>query len=364
MNINILSMQRVVNYGSFLQAYALKKVLEEKGNTVSFIDIIEGEKIEKIQDANQKQRLHRILTQNIKQTIGQRKAKIKFAKCYNEFIKEKLEITEQLIYNKKSDMTIIGSDEVFNCTSASPWGVSMQLFGENIDSKKIITYAASFGNTTLKDIEENNLTLKLIKALKNVDDISVRDENSRKIIEKILGREVPIVVDPTLLYDFTNDTKNVKIKEKDYIIIYAYPGRFKDKKEIESIKMFAKKKNLKLIALGYYQYWCDKNLVLNPFEYVAYMKKAKYIITDTFHGTIFAIKSQKQFCTFVRESNKNKLEYLLNMFELDNRIVYNTKELKNIIEMPINYQKVNDLIAKKRIEGINFLENNIKEEKR
>lgn len=359
METSILSMQRIVNYGSFMQAYALKKTLEKYGHTVSFIDIIQGEILTDINHQMQLNRYTSLLKRDIRQIIGQKRQKDKFKQVYDKFAEEYLELSKEKNYQAGKDLTIIGSDEVFNCTAPSPWGMSTQLFGEHISSEKIISYAGSFGDTTLEKIQQEKLEKKLANALKRQSAISVRDKNSCDIVKALTGIEPEIVLDPTFLYQYDKEIENIEVKEKDYIILYAYPARFLNKKEIKAVKNYAQKRHKKIIAIGFYQYWCDKNLVLTPFEYLAYMKKADYIITDTFHGTIFSIKCNKPFCSFVRESNKNKLGDLLKRLELEDRQVESIEDMETILDTPIDYEKINAIIEAKREKSLQFLEKQI-----
>ncbi len=357
MKVSILSMQRVVNYGSFLQAYALKKVLESKQNSVSFVDILPGKKLEAIESSNRKKRYMSLLKRDIRQILGQRKQKKKFSKVYNEFAKKYLKLSDEKIFDIKSDISIIGSDEVFNCACPSPWGFTTQLFGENITANKIVTYAASCGSTKIEDINRFNLQEDIKNALKNVNEISVRDENTYNVISALTNKTIANVLDPTFLYNYEEEINNIKVSEENFIILYAYPARFLDKREVDAVKNFAREKNKKIIAIGFYQYWCDKNLILNPFEFLAYIKKADYIITDTFHGTVFSIKYNKNFCTFVRESNKNKLDDLLNKFNLQSRKIEDVNNMKKVLNTQIDYNNVNKIIQAKKDQSIEFLEN-------
>ena len=75
-----------------------------------------------------------------------------------------------------------------------------------------------------------------------------------------------------------------------------------------------------MISIGHYFSWCDEVVIPTPFEVLAYFKGASYIITDTFHGSVFSIKFNKEFCTIVRDMNSNKLVSLLKQFGLENRI--------------------------------------------
>ena len=147
---------------------------------------------------------------------------------------------------------------------------------------------------------------------------------------------------------------------KDYIVIYTYPGRIKDKSEIREICNFAKKYNKKLVSIYCWYTWCDVPLVPEtPFEVLAYFKYADYIITDTFHGTIFSIVNQKKFGTIIRSTNKQKLTSLLNNLSLGNRKVDDISSLDEILTGSISYDEVNKVILDERRRSIEFLKKNL-----
>ena len=132
-----------------------------------------------------------------------------------------------------------------------------------------------------------------------------------------------------------------------------------DPTEIKAIQSYAKSKGLQLISIGHYFPWCDKTIVPHPFEVLAYFRDAKCIVTDTFHGSVFSIKYNKQFCTIVRGMNSNKLTYLLEQFGLFNRIVNDLDRLPVMMDTPIDYAPVNEKIKQEQEFSINYLKNNL-----
>lgn len=366
--VGIISMQRVINYGSFLQAYALKSIIENYDADCYFIDIkrgiqLPGNKIDGPINSLIKRILRIIikLIKNYNQTIVIRKytkeLKDKFIKNYYNI----LGLSKK--HDGSYDLVIIGSDEVFNCCEKSIWGYSRQLFGEGINANKIISYAASFGHTTIKKIDRFNIREDLSKCLTNFDSISVRDNNSSEIIFSLTGQKPLMHLDPVLIYDFKNEIEGSQINERDYIVVYTYVGRIKDKKEIQAIKKFAKKHNKKLISIFCWYTWCDQMLVPEtPFDVLAYFNKADYIITDTFHGTIFSIINHKKFGTLVRDSNRQKLTSLLENLALASRIIDDISKLDDIMTASISYEKTNRLIDSEKRRSIGYLKKYLKPE--
>jgi hypothetical protein len=358
-------MQRVYNYGSFLQAFALKKTIEALGNKCEFLDIKSGVQLPchtDTENATRGNKLFRILRKTDKyllKRIENHFFRKNFVKRYeNEFFKI-LNLPEKPCYEKKFDGVVIGSDEVFNCLQKSSWGFTDQLFGKGINADKIITYAASFGSTRLEDLVKNNLCDPIQSALTNISEISVRDQNSFDIINQLTGIPPLKHVDPVMIFDF-NEYIPDHIKFKNYILVYAYTDRINDPEEVTAILNFAKKNNKKVIAVSMFQLFCEKNFISSPFELLRFVKNADYIITDTFHGTIFSIKYHKKFCTFIRDSNSEKISDLLDTFNLGERSIKSTDGLEKVLYTPINYDLVNNHIECQKDRTLEYLRKHLK----
>jgi len=369
--VGIMSMQRIANYGSFLQAYALKQLIEEQGNEVQFVDYHVGSPvIEDGEDSDNK------LIRKVKKGIEtfQYKApllhKILFIHYKQYFAKNYmplLGIGEKKNYNPELDCLVIGSDEVFNCIQKNTnVGYSLELFGKDNKAKNVITYAASFGNTTVEKLKKYNKDKEIGMLLNDIDLISVRDDNSGRIVKELTGREVVYNLDPVLTYDYMKYCKripNIKVNEP-YLILYAYSGRITEE-EAGWIKEYAKSKGLKVYAIGGIQSCADKFISCSPFEVLAYFKNAEEIITDTFHGSIFSIITQRKFATIIRKSvgnsygNEEKLGDLLRRLCLSNRMTTKISEVLNINSNPIDYDDVIDILNKHREIAKEYLRQNI-----
>lgn len=354
--IGIMSMQRIRNYGSFMQAYGLKTTIENisKDYQVEFVDFEPGDSlvndqvVDKIYDSDFKQKLHKKVINVI------------FAIKYKLFwLPKYLKVNK---YNEGLDIStlIIGSDEVFNCTQPGKRiGFSKDLFGEKHKNSNVISYAASFGYTNIDRLKKYKIDTDIKDMLsKNFSNISVRDNNSMEIVKKLTNLEPFLNLDPVLISN-VDKFANGKIKDSNYIIIYSYACRI-SKEEGEQIKEYAKSNGKKIISIGTYQECADKTITPDPFKMLNYFKNADGIITDTFHGTIFSIIFNRKFVTLIRNSNSNKLVDLLNRLKLENRIVNNLKDLKNNLNKEIDYKITNKIIENERNNAINYLKNNIK----
>lgn len=366
MKVGIMSMQRIINYGSFLQAYGLKKTIESMGHEVQFVDYkIEPSVVSQNQgtvaDNVFKTKLKKVVHMLYPEYRAWRKRQIKLNQTFSEFVtvfqKEYLPalgITDEINLAPEVDTLVIGSDEVFNCTqSGDKVGYSRQLFGEGNQAKRLISYAASFGNTTFEKLKTYSIDCEIGTYLSAFDAISVRDSNSYNIVKSLTGTEAYRNIDPVLLYPFT-EVEDIEILLKDYIVVYAYADRISSEEAAE-IRKFAQKKGKKVVALGFYQPFCDEWISATPLEVLAYVKYADYVITDTFHGTIFSIKYQKRFGTIIRESNKEKLGDLLRSFNLETHQIIDLRELPEIVESDVDERTISKLLKEKREAAIAYL---------
>ena len=369
MRIGILSMQRIRNYGSFLQAYSLKKNIEALGHDVQFVDYKIESVVNKANVRKGNKSIIDMLNFVRRRFYKTRKEKLflmkkEFKKRYDTEFFDMLGLTHERNYTPELDTLVIGSDEVFNCLQTNAdVGYSKQLFGADNNAKKLITYAASFGNTTLVRLNEHSMTGEIAEMLCKFDAFSVRDKNSEAMIRELTGKETLVHLDPVFIYDYP-EANEINISLKDYMIVYAYTNRIKEN-EAKKIKEFAKKHNKKIVSIGEYQDFCDEYISATPFELLAYIKNADYVVTDTFHGTVFSIKFNKRFATIIRQStngsygNFEKLSYLLAKFNLCHRQVENVENLENILLTPVDFAEVNQIIANEKERAIDYLKENI-----
>ncbi len=347
MKIGILSMQKILNYGSFLQAYSLKKQMELLGNDVYFIDIKKGKELNFSNEENPSESRFEFIKSRIFNKYVFKKIKhfFFFKKMSDIHIKDYtdyLEVDKSIGNDEKYDLAIIGSDEVFNCCVPSAWGFSKQLFGDIKNANHVVTYAASCGSTTYENAVEFGIENELRDAMANLEHISVRDENTYKFVKSITGKEPILHLDPVFLSDFPE--VEVKLPKKPYMLVYAYANRICDKNEINKIKKYAKKNNLEIICVGMFQEWCKNCIAANGFELLQYVKNASCVVTDTFHGTVFSIKYNKRFGVIVRDSNYNKLYGLLDAFNLTERLL--DKEFDSVLDKEVDFSYANERIEK------------------
>lgn len=369
--VGILSMQRIVNYGSFLQAYGLKMLLEKLGHNVEFVDYhVEKPLIAKSHFQNhglflKVQKILEVIQYDApwKHRIQYILYKKKFSEKYLHF----LGITPEMNYLPALDALVIGSDEVFNCVQANPnVGYSLELFGKNQRAKKLLTYAASFGNTTVEKLKKFGKDTEIGWYLKKFDAISVRDRNSGYIVSELSNVQPEYHLDPVLVYDYIGECRlipQIKAKER-YLILYAYSGRIS--REISNwISAYAKKKGMKIYSFGGVHRCADYFIDCSPFDVLAFFQHAEAVITDTFHGTIFSMITKRKFVTIIRKSiensygNEEKLSDLLKRTGLHDRTAEKLNDIESVLEREIDYTEVDKIIHAERMKTMDYLKKQI-----
>ena len=249
------------------------------------------------------------------------------------------------------DMVIIGSDEVFSLEI----GYNPCLYGIGVNVSKKISYAGCFGPTTIEDIKKKGLTEKIKDGLSAMQAISVRDRNSQQVVEQLTGKDATLVCDPVIMYGYENEMNLFTPADKDYIVVYAYDRSMQDEKEISAIKVFAKKHNKRVYSVAYHHNWCDKNIQATPNELLGWIKNADCVITDTFHGSVLSIVCNTPMIVKLR-GNKNKLAFLLEEYELTDRIISEFEELETVYNQPVDFISVNSHVNERRAASRQFID--------
>lgn len=372
--IGIMSMQRVANYGSFLQAFALKGMLEEMGHSVEFVDYCTTDGMNApsntLQPRTWKDRGKIFFADHMK-TLARYHTKIRlkcngiqcddlFHRRFTEEFIPMLGISSQRNEHAEVDTLVIGSDEVFNIMHNS-----MELFGEYHQAKRLISFAASFGNTDFHHIVEAGLVGPLRERFSNFDAISVRDKNSVEIIEKLSdGTITPNChLDPVFHFDYSSYIPKIKVRQK-YIAIYAYSNI--PKKIQTAIRDFAEIRHLDILCLQGYQGELGTFMNINPFEVLAYIKNADFLVTTTFHGCVIGAKYNKQMAVYVTKrdheayNNESKLGDLVTKLGLSDHVFTDGNDLADTLNNPIDYKKVNSIISKEAKRGWEYLAESVR----
>jgi len=355
MTIGIITHYDVHNHGAILQLNALTKVFAEK-NIKAFAlrfeknyDFI-GHELKHKYDIGVRSipiYMNYLRRQGAKQTMFN----IKKKRLLESFKSKNGLVGEYYTDYKDLNGVCIGSDEVF----ALHTGPTPAFFGYALPSDYVFSYAASFGPTVLNDIVERHCRSFVKYGINSLQAVSVRDNNSKEIIAELTERTPSLVCDPVLLYGYEKELQDtVKVNLDNFLLIYAYDNNMNDKDEVEKIRKFAKAKNLKIAGVGFYHKWCDCNINVDPVELLHYFKKAKYVVTDTFHGSVLSIVTNTNFAVIPR-NNTNKLFNLLAEYNLSNRVI-DGDSVSKVLDHDINFDEVNAELVRRREESMAFVE--------
>ena len=260
----------------------------------------------------------------------------------------------------QADVYITGSDQVWN-SSFLPGEKVDEPFYLGFKKGKKISYASSFGKTSIpdKNIEEVSSYLKQYMHL------SVREESGREILGK-LDLESEVVVDPTMLCDFTVwDKLTVKVPENDYVLLYQVRH---NAQIYEMACSTAQKMGKQLITLSMNPQDKKKirqGLIMTPTipEWLSYIKSADYVITDSFHAGVFSILFHKKFLvnSGVRKGMSSRIQTLLKMTDLRDRELndFSVDMAMHTLEKEIDWVKSDEMLKNKRNYSRGWLERSI-----
>lgn len=355
MKAGIITHYDVHNHGAQLQLYALSQQLKKLGYSAQALTYKKNYDFLELGIENKYMISFRSIPYYLKYLFN----KGIFRTIYNYNKRKKLNNFRQKnnlegeYYSKARglDVVVIGSDEIF---SLEP-GLNPCFWGMGVPCKHVISYAASCGPTTENFINSHYADEFVTAGIKRIDKLSVRDKNTYNIVKSRTSKNVTIVCDPVLLYDFSEERK-LKTKQirKKYCIVYSYDNNMNDIETINSIRSYSLKYGLKIYSIGYYHKWCDKNINLSPLEVFTWFENAECVFTDTFHGTVISLVCNAEFVTKI-SNNWNKLSFLLEQYGVTERQVTSFKDIEKVASNKIDYVLVNRRIEEVRTLSLNFL---------
>jgi len=369
MKIGIITHWNVPNYGSFLQAYALRNVIESllPDSQVELISYIKPIHI-KVYYSFEVHELYRWWIINpsfyadVMRRIGQKNVISKrrsFKNYYDKNIPHSKKMKSKDIYKQDYDFVVLGSDILWDY-SVNYFGKDPVLFGINTTKNKKISYAASFG--TVK--RNANHPEYVEKGLKQLSATSVRDANSSLIVNDITGEKPKVVLDPTLLWDFTNDkcVSSPEIKE-DYMVVY---GTEFSKEQIEAAITFARNHGLRIVSIDGDKGnipWADDEIEipdLSPMQWVGYIKNASLVMTCTFHGLMFSLIYNKRLFFNATQFMRDKAESIITRYGLNDVLLQNKSFNQQIaFDWETAYERINEQIEIDRMDSMDYLKKSL-----
>ena len=366
MKIKTITCHDVYNSGASLQAFALQHYLESRGHEVQIIDYKPdylsnhfnlwaiNPKYNKpvLREAYWMAKLpYRIKARARKKPFDQ------FTQHYLHLTRRYSSVEELRKDPPEADVYIAGSDQIWNTTLPNGTDAAFYL---DFGTARKISYAASFATPALREGTENFVKHKL----KNFNAISVR-ENSGIGLLKSLGYTGGQVADPVFLLgkkgwdELLNNNQldsQPELKEP-YVLIY----NFEPKGPISIVAdRLARLIKCKIYSVGPYAMpYAQKNFVNNgPLDFVALIKGAQCVVSNSFHATAFAlIYSRDTFVVNRQDGLNQRMKDLLEDYGLGDRLISPTASDAQLIEH-IDYSKVNPIFEKSIANSKDWLDKN------
>ena len=339
--VAIITLHYAYNYGSVLQAFALRTCLESYGLQAAVIDY-------RMPYDYENYRLFRIglypkRPQALLADVLYFGKNLKRKRRFEAFQRSRLNLTRRVYtdwrqmreLNRDYDGFICGSDQIWNfdCTN----GMDPAYFLAFADRDKAkIAYAPSIAQMTFDaDVGED-----LKRLLAGFQCLSVRERSTAGFIEAQTGRKVPDVVDPTLLL---SEAEYRRIESpspyKDYIFVYMLEENLD---LIRYANGVAREKGLNLVYLSNISKKSQRLFSggvnafgASPESFLGYLDGAEYVITNSFHAAAFSILFRKQFVVFKTQKSYPRMLDLLSALELTDRIHAGGFD----IDRPVDYDR-------------------------
>lgn len=379
LKIGIITILKVNNYGAELQALALQRKLNILGYDAEIIDYLFYKNKDHKREAVSQPFTRLSLSRKVKEflypvkvcisTYSFRKDKKRREEKFDEFHQKHTQLSKKT-YCKYSDLYkeafsydvyIVGSDQVWNPysnTSLNPYFLTFA------PSQKVkISYASSFGVSTLPEEVKD----KYRELLNGLDHLSVRESKGVEIIKEITGRDSVHVLDPTLLLDkkeWDNLSDTLEGIPEKYILLYVlHPSTY----ITELAKVMSEKYGYKIVRICREAVAEDADSsIINiidagPGEFLYLFSHASFVLTNSFHGTAFSVNFEKPFFSVVssKKNNNSRLESLLNLLHLQDRLVVDGTPIENLKLEPFDYTEASALLTAERAKSVSYLTSSI-----
>lgn len=374
MKIGILTIHNVNNYGAELQCYALCRKLQNMGYEAEVINFLfgihhdhdfTGEKLTVPISLKTKVKVKLLPIVQDVFCLFHHKNKAERNKRFEEFHANYNKLTKTVYPSVRSlneanfnyDVLCIGSDQVWNYEK----GYSLEPFFACFDKKgtKKISYGSSIGLSKLSD--EAKAVFK--KELLEFAYLSVREQQASKLLQDLLNKDVDVVLDPTLMLNSKEWLEVAKFdmcpKEK-YVLVYIVTIKPCDY-VLEVARKVAKEHGLKIVRICRDAYPersgsdVEEIMTAGPSDFVGLFANAEFVVTNSFHGTVFSINFRKPFYSVIKSQHatNSRLTSILQKLNLENRLLPVGSPLSEISD--INYTVPAQCLEIEREHSLSFI---------
>lgn len=364
MKISVITLQNVTNYGSILQTFATQCLLENLGYEVEFIDYIRDNQLKK---NVRKEQLNcssakSLLKSLYRMYIGNALISARVKKVFTEFVKNNIHCTKKKYFSVEelrknppvADIYCTGSDQMWN----SGWngGIEYSYYLDFVDEKPKFAFSTSIGMDEIPKNEVETTT----SLLRKYSFITVREKKAAALLESH-NIMATAVLDPTLMLDGTfwkKFSQRVRKNGTPYILVYKLNSTHDSVDFLNYVKWLSSEMKLpvKVISYGitirrvFDEYVCLPTIE----EFVSLFVNAKYVVTDSFHGSAFCVNLNKQFTVIYPPKYSSRLANILSICNLQNRVC--TDANARIHEEIIDYDRVNKIMNQERRRSLEAIE--------
>lgn len=361
MKVQVITRHTPINYGSLLQAIATQKIFESTGCDCQIIDYFRTDEeygeIERTILKNKKNWNSSLIKRSF--YLGLRvPASIYAGKKFRAMQQKYLHLTQRYSSNAElkekieaADYYVTGSDQVWGKIACGQYDTSYFLDFVQEDSKKM-SFASSMGHATSTP-EEEKLFVESIRKYKHV---AVREDSAKDYLRG-LGIEAEQVLDPTLMVN-SSEWRQMEGQKPNgkYVLIYQIHN---DKKLGKYAKEYAARKGLPLIRVSqnFHQICLEGKFRYVPdvSDFLSLIDNADTLVTDSFHGTAFAINLNTNFVEILPNTNTgSRNQSILRLLGLTDRIVSDMNDF-SIVDRAIDYAPVNEILAAEREKSFEVL---------
>ena len=346
--IGILTFHKCINYGSYWQARCLAEGLRARGHEVELLDhdckcIRRAE----VRCALQPALPDRTPRDQLKQYAEKTR---RFASAISQLPLSKRFSLHEPERASEYDAVVVGSDEVWNF--CHPWyGSKPIFFGDGLKAKRLVSYAASFGNHSAW----HGIDPDWARKLGRFSAISVRDANSWHLVRNGTAREPSIVLDPCLQFSAAIPSYGAR-EDRRFAVVYGhrFPAWLKTK-----ARRWAADRGIRLISLGYSNDFADEQrIAADPNDFARLMAGAEAVITNFFHGCVFALANGKPWASAPSEYRSIKIPDLAATLGAEHRLVDEAtpdEDLRELLETPVRAEVAAN-IARARAHSNEYLD--------
>lgn len=349
MKCSIITIHHIHNFGSVFQAYALARFLEQNGYETEIIDYRPG--YYELGRNKLKTALGRAL--NIVPYFTRKKKFEAFISAYEVLSHQQFTDFAQLedYYQNSDSVFIAGGDQLWN--NYHPCGNDDAYKLAFTTSRKKLAYGTSMGRDNFSDDELK----KLAARVESFHSIMLREQSTVSMLQPYTNVSVRHVIDPVGLLDaaaFESLAVKPEIKEPYAVMYLADSGEVLD----AAIKLLSKKLGLKIVHICGFKKKCYCDYFVKdagPEEILGYIRYADFVLSASFHATMFSLLFGKQFATLLPGTETNaRINDLLHYVGLEDRIIHNREELGHM-ERTIDYTHPRQVINQFRGESIEAL---------